>query len=381
MSDNTSADTRDVSAVPVATAWKVVFGLLLLRLCLGWHFFSEGTKKLTYDQGQGTWEVHVPTEVLFRQATGPFADLFKNQLPGFHDWENLLAVPQQSQPLSSAEIAERRSWLNDYKKRRANAAKEAKPMPVEFPEYAPYAAWANQIIEDLRPRLKAFTEVDGISADQAAEAAELFQRRHQQLADFLGEQEEAIEEYQHELWRLQSLQAQQGAKEIPYRKQRVAAKQSETSSTGSTLVSEVRGIQHGLQNDLRGLLTPDQRNNDALADAVEAVLVDQKERRLQWLNVGVTALIISVGACLLLGLFTRLAAVGGVLFLLSVMVTQLPWVEGAKADFFYYQLVECAALISLLAFDARRLPGIDYILCGLWCLCCGTKKANCAKKT
>ena len=85
-------------------AWKIAAALLLLRLCIGWHFFSEGTKKLSYDQGQNEWSLNFSAEPFFRMATGPFAGLIKSQLPGFYDWENLLAVPHQSVPLTTEQV-------------------------------------------------------------------------------------------------------------------------------------------------------------------------------------------------------------------------------------------------------------------------------------
>jgi uncharacterized membrane protein YphA (DoxX/SURF4 family) len=68
----------------------------------------------------------------------------------------------------------------------------------------------------------------------------------------------------------------------------------------------------------------------------------------------------------MLGLFTRVAAVVGALFLLSVMASQPPWVAGANAMFFYYQLVEFAALIYLAAIGAGQWAGLDFIIQGLW---------------
>ena len=355
------------------TAWLAVAGLLLLRLCIGWHFFSEGTKKLTYDEARSEWNLNFSAEPFLRQATGPLAGLLKNRLPGFHDWENLLATAKQSKPLTSTEISERQAWHKQYQQRRVTAEQEKKPEPIEFPDYAPYTAWANRIVADLRPHLKAFTEVNGISDAQSAQAAERFQARHQQLADFLSEEEESIAAYQHELWRLSNMQSLGGADDIPFRQQRVAAKQSETSAIGNKLVNEVRGIEAGLKNDLRAISTEEQPENTSLAEAVESALISAKERRFRWMNIGITVLVIGVGVCFLLGLFTRLAAVGGALFLLSVMMTQLPWVPGANTTFFYYQLVECAAFLAILAYGAWRLPGLDYIFRGLWCGCCGKK--------
>ena len=309
VSDKTSAKD-DQCETGTCCAWKFALALLLLRLCIGWHFFSEGTKKLTYDQGRQEWQLNVPTEMVFRSATGPFADLMKDQLPGFYDWENLLAVPAQSQPLDSEALAQRDAWQRDYASRRSRAKKENQPEPIEFPESAPYKAWGEKIVEGMRERLEKFNNLDGISEAQGAEAADVFVARHQQLADFLATEAEAIEEYQHELWRQQQLETQPGTDDIPFRQKRLAAKRSETGGLGARLVSEVRGIERGFHNDLRSVLTAEQRADDALADQVEVTLTDPKSRRLHWLNISVTCLIIGVGICLLLGLFTRLGCAG-----------------------------------------------------------------------
>ncbi len=366
-------------------AWKFAAALLLLRLCLGAHFFSEGTKKLAYDEVQQEWslspEFTATTEVVFRNATGPLAGFFKGMLPGFYDWENLLAVPTQAMPLSAEEVYKRQDWQTDYAARRAEstvrqkgATDEKKPVPFEFPEYAPYKTWGEKIVAGLSSKLKTFTDLSGISDAQDAEAADLFLARQQQLADLLSDESQAIEDYQHELWRQQNMEATNGADEIPFRKKRLATKQSETQGLGARLVSIVRGIETDFNNDLRGVLTAEQRDNTSLTGQVEKSITSPKARRLHWMNLGVTCLVIGVGVCLLLGLFTRLAAVGAIVFLLSVMVTQLPWVPGAKSTLFFYQLVECAALLALAASSPWRLPGIDYFVRGLRNKCCPPKK-------
>ena len=376
MSDKTSASDGQC-ATAGCYAWKFAAALLLLRLCLGTHFFSEGTKKLAYDEGRQEWSLNpdflATTEIVFRNATGPLAGLYKSQLPGFYDWENLLAVPRRAEPISSEEAFKRQDWQADYTARRKKADDEKQPIPIEFPEYAPYKAWADQIVAGLSGKLKSFTDISSINDEQDTQAAESFVARHQQLADFLVEESQSIQDYQHELWRLKTMEETGGADEIPFRRERVSAKRSETVSLGNRLVSEVRGIERGFNNDLRSVLTDEQRMNASLVNKVEKSLTSPKERRLRWLNVGVTCLVIGVGVCLLFGLFTRLAAVSGIVFLLSVMATQLPWVPGARADLFYYQLVECAAFLAIAASSPWRLPGMDYLLRGLWSKCCGTK--------
>ena len=72
--------SSDSCAKGSCCVWKFAAALLLLRLCLGVHFFSEGTKKLTYSEAQQEWslspEFTATTEVVFRNATGPLAGFY-----------------------------------------------------------------------------------------------------------------------------------------------------------------------------------------------------------------------------------------------------------------------------------------------------------------
>lgn len=113
-------------------------------------------------------------------------------------------------------------------------------------------------------------------------------------------------------------------------------------------------------------------------DAYDSLLADKQGRNLHRMNVGITALIIGVGVCLMLGLFTRLAAVGGILFLCSVIAAQPPWIAAAAGpgpDPFLNQLVEIAGLLVLFTAGAGRWAGLDYFLRALTGRCCGRKES------
>ena len=69
---------------------------------------------------------------------------------------------------------------------------------------------------------------------------------------------------------------------------------------------------------------------------------------------------VTVGACLILGLFTRPAAILGALFLASVCASQWPLSPGAAP--IYNQAVEMLALLALAAIGAGRYLGLDYFL-------------------
>jgi len=350
----------------------VLLAVLFLRLCIGWHFFSEGTKKLSYNVDEGKWHVTFSAEGFLKQATGPLAGLYKSQLPKVHDWHKFLVVAKELKPLTKEQHYQREDWIQAY-----NRIKPGRPHKVElFPDFLPYHGWGKRIEADRRAMLKKFTDIQALTEEQRAAAAKVFQSRLQQVSDYLAGEWDAIEQYQHELWRLQQMRNGAEAEEVPFEKARVQEKSLETTRQPLGWVVTVRGFDKAFADDLRNLITDQQREaNPGLMNQVDRVLTDPQQRRLGWLNLGVTCLIIGVGVCLLLGLFTRVAAVGGALFLLSVMLTQLPWVEGAKTMFFYYQLVEFAALMTLAAGVAKCVPSLDYVIGGLCHKCCGTKKS------
>ncbi|MEM9658420.1 MAG: hypothetical protein AAF961_08675, partial [Planctomycetota bacterium] len=222
---STGATEDAADRVRVRVPLAILTSLVFLRLCAGWHFYREGTKKLVYDEGRGELSVGFSAETFFSQAVGPLAGVFRDQVPGFHDWEELLVVARQSAPLTSEQIAERRQWLAGYEAERKAAiaenaelkkeGKSTKSVPVKFPPAAPYAAWADQIADDWMTQLESYTKIKGMSEDQLAQAADAYQMRKQQLADFLDLEEVEMTEWQHELWRLEQWKSRPGGEEIP----------------------------------------------------------------------------------------------------------------------------------------------------------------------
>ncbi|MEO2047475.1 MAG: TQO small subunit DoxD [Pirellulales bacterium] len=353
------------------TGWKIIAALVLLRLCVGWHFFSEGTKKLTYDRGQNQWRLSFSAAGFFNQAVGPFAGLYKSQVPGGHDWQKLLAVPKQAVPLSTAEQYQRSDEIAKYQQSRKLATKEKKPIPIESPAYAPYHDWASHIVDDWRAKLKTFTDLPGLTKEQQAQAAEQFTVRHQELADYLADELEAIEEYQHDLWRLARAQAHRGANEIPYQEQRIVQIQAETARSPRPWIATVSDFEAQFRENLLRIVSVSASNKEAnheketvaasnpsMLVAARSVLTDAKEKRMDWMSLAVACTVTGVGVCLLLGFFTRLASVVGALFLFSVITTQPPWVATAAPTI--NQAVEMMALLVLAATAAGRWAGIDF---------------------
>ncbi len=72
----------------------------------------------------------------------------------------------------------------------------------------------------------------------------------------------------------------------------------------------------------------------------------------------------SVGILLILGLLVRVAAVAAGLFLVSVVLSQMPGYPGSQPT--YFQAVECLALFVLAATDAGRFAGLDFLPWAWW---------------
>ena len=353
-------------------AWKLAAALVLLRVCVGWHFFSEGVKKVSYDRSTGQWQLDFSAEGFLRQAKGPLAGFFLNRVPGGHQWQVKLAVPVELTPESSQELV---GWVTGYVKLRQGELASGKHSEVEIPEFVPYAAWFAQIEEDRRDLLQRFTNVPGLIDEQRTQAAAVFERRQSQVADYLAGESLDMQAYRHELWRLENMQDTPGADAVPFQQQRVAQKLADTTRTPLKWVAAVRQFDDDFADELSGLVTDEQRASP-VGPEVESAVADSKSKQLHWMNLAVTGLTISVGLCLLLGLFTRLASAAGALFLLSVMATQPPWVVGAETTVFYYQLVEFAALVLLGAAAAGRVAGLDFFFHHLFHRCCGAKGAS-----
>jgi uncharacterized membrane protein YphA (DoxX/SURF4 family) len=343
-----------------------VFSLVLLRLVIGWHFFGEGSKKLEYDRHDGTLRLapSFSAEGFLTQAKGPLAKLFHSQAPDDHGFRELLAVPRQNVVPTADQAAEQARWRADYDRRRAEAAKAGGEVPIEFPPSAPYHAWAARIADDWRAIRDDVKAVSGLTDAQKKQADEAFTTGLQQVADYLAGEAEAITEYQHELWRLQTWRSRPEAGDVPFYDERIANKAAQTGGKPPAWLNQVGELEAGFLDDLRGILTTEQRGMELTTAAFEDALSDSRHDRLRIVDVSVTVLTVGVGICLLLGFCTRLAAIVGALFLLTVVASQPAWLPDAAPTI--SQWIELPALLVLAGTGAGRWAGLDYFIYALF---------------
>lgn len=316
--------------------------LVALRIAIGWHFFKEGLAH----RADPNWT----SEGFLKQAKGPLAANFQAVLPKFHDWDRLMLAPlPDASPAAKEE--------SDVEATDKSAKSEKKPTTV-------YDDWLNQVKSDWKAELSNSSDLHKLSDEQQNQAAEIQKESLKQLEDFLKDNGTDIRLYRQLAHRAQMMQAVPGGGEIPFIKNRAAAVEknptNEVGLAGTAAVisspppaweagaKEIEQLYHMRLDDL---LTPDQRKAGELpADTTKLHKIDQL---VIWGLIG-------VGACLVVGLFTRLAALAGAMFLLSIICTQPPWAAGTVDT--YNQVVEMLALLALATTTVGRWGGLDYFI-------------------
>jgi uncharacterized membrane protein YphA (DoxX/SURF4 family) len=339
-------------------------GLVLLRVAAGWHFYREGTKKLAYDTHAHQVRIAdtFSAEPFLRGAVGPWADFYRRDLPSLHRWEYHLTVAEKNATPTKEQAAAQAKWNSDNNKRRKAIMEKGEAPSIDFLPTGRATRWGEEISSDWGAAVERFCALPGVTDDQAKAAKAALAWRRQQLADILADEDSSIADWQHELWRLQGMKSEPEGKGLPFEESRIADKQIEVKGATAPWVAEVRKLEGALEDDLRGLLTPEQASNSSFVDRVHGTIADPAVDTLHTRNVIITCVVIGVGVCLMLGLATRLAALAGIVFLLMVMGAQPPWVDGARTEFFYYQLVEVFALGVLMIAGAGRWAGLDFLL-------------------
>jgi uncharacterized membrane protein YphA (DoxX/SURF4 family) len=335
-----------------------VLALVLMRLAIGWHFFSEGSSKLYYDRSSGELRLAFSAEPFLAEAKGPLAQWFQSIASSEHEWRTLLASPHQDKPLTKDEEAADLKWRAEYEERKAAAVRDEKPAPLEFSPLSPYYDWATQIVDDWRSILGRFNAISMLSDEQRLSAAKALAARGHQLSDYLTQEAEAIADYRHDVWRLQTMRTAPEAAGVPFVKRRAATLQASTTQAPFIWIGQVAALDREYLNDLRQIVPPEQRNDSNIGSAVENALALPSDAAPGFLNWAVPVMLIGVGIFLMIGLITRLAASVGGLFVMAVIAAHPPWIGGSAPT--YNQVIELSGMLVLAATGAGRWAGLDY---------------------
>jgi len=289
------------------TGWAC-FALVALRIGVGWHFLSEGVDKLRNGKPF--------TAPFFGAAKGPFAHLFLDRI-----WDR-----------------DGRVRLNrDQTKQAWTGYRDKATSTYGFDEGQ--VKRANQVVTSY------LDEADEILADPKEEVHTYLKGLDRHAANARDAKREEVS----------SLAGQTKMIEDDLKKNR------------GMWLGRLDKLWEGVEKDIHGIATPQQRLRGRVAmgrpglPPMDATLLD---RIIPYSH-------IAIGACLILGLFTRTAAWAAVAFLLSVVASQPPWLAGTVPT--YYQVVEMLAVIVLATAGAGQHAGLDFILRAMRYGCCPPK--------
>jgi uncharacterized membrane protein YphA (DoxX/SURF4 family) len=278
--------------------------IVALRLAIGWHFYKEGTKKFK--------DPEFSSAFLFQAAVGPWSNHYRQQIP------------------------------DRWGERRLNPAAVVgdADQPGDWDRYVEQAG-----------------RHYGFDEDQRRQAQGILASAEKSYLNYLNAHAEEIAEYTLQLDHLLEQSRRPMNQQIDFARQRLADKETELRSKVTPWLKDISAQYRDLERRISELASLEQRGRGVLriGDPARSRL----DEAVKWVITG-------AGVLLMLGLFTRLAAVVAAAFLLSVMGTQPPWVPDANLQYFYYQFVEFWALMVLVAFAAGRYAGLDFILAGLW---------------
>jgi len=302
--------------------------LVLLRVAIGWHFLYEGVWKISHAD-------KFSAEPFLSQAKGPAAPLFYAMLPDM-----------------------------DGRQRLALGVNEAGEKTVKPDVYL--AAWKN-LKQEVVGRYKPGPE-------QTKTIETIYERYEDSLLDYLAANREDIVAYHESLDRFEADRAA-GNDGAPFQRKRSWDRRMELRGEVNGWFAELDGMGEEYRLALWDVLDKDQKARGMLPKLVTSpeslpVPVPFVQTRSDALDMSVTYGLTAIGLCLVLGLCTRLAAIGGGVFLIFVLLTQPPWpaiyppapeVVG-HALIVDKNFVEMVAIFALVALPVGRWGGLDYFL-------------------
>jgi len=212
----------------------------------------------------------------------------------------------------------------------------------------------------------------GFDEKQLKQADQAVKRYEGRLKQFVSTNAEAIDEYYRWLDR-RAHNAQQPERQLASLQKHDARIAAETRKLYAQLVPPIDALWKDLENDLNAIATDEQWQRHGRLPigkpGRQGLTLDTEllDAFMPWFNT-------VIGACLILGLFTRPAALLGAAFLASVCLSQWPTAPGAAP--IYYQAVEMVALVVLAATGAGRILGMDFLFGGLKAMCCTPKRSG-----
>jgi uncharacterized membrane protein YphA (DoxX/SURF4 family) len=354
-------------------------GLVLLRIVIGWHFLFEGIEKLEswYNgprEGHQVWSA----AGYLSEAQGPLAPWFRKQA-GETDADVLakLTLPKDAGKLPPALDKEWTTQLDlfvaHYGLGKDNAVQPeyvgmlAFSSASAFPAGVPWPAVVRSIPKNKTVNAQlALTQEDVKLA--RTRALQWFAKGNREVASRLPSVAEKIKEttpqridnYKKTLDKIREIEtAGMPAFDKDVYKDNYRALKKEAGVSRNTLLADVNKPIDNAMSVARFRLSKSQRDLGPVPASTEPTNLDRINFVTRW---GLTI----VGACLIIGLFTRLSCVAGAAFLLMFYLAMpaLPWLpESPRAEGHYLfinkNIIEMVALLTLATTASGKWLGLD----------------------
>lgn len=276
--------------------------LVILRVTIGWHFYTEGVEK----RQSGTWTA----TPFFANASGPFEGEFQKLV---WDWDGTYRLNKPWFMKTFAVFREQAKQHFGFDDKQADQAQ------------ANYA--------------KAIEQYDWVVSENAAELEEyVLGRERISRMNTSGGEKELRDGVSSLGGQRDSIRREWQAKAAPAFKQ-IDAIWTNYEEDQNRIATDVQRQAHGFLNFVKP------RTNRIDTSVIDRII---------------PLFDLIVGLCLLFGLFTPVAALAAAGFLGSVFLSQLPPSSGPGST--YYQLIESMACLVLAGTGAGRFAGIDYFL-------------------
>ncbi|HEX4129319.1 MAG TPA: hypothetical protein VHZ24_04700 [Pirellulales bacterium] len=299
--------------------------LVLLRISIGWHFLYAGLDKLTSS--------HFTSAGFLGQAKGPLAEKFHDLVP---DWDG-----RERFGAFEVKIGDERIPADEHRRDAINITYD-------------------RLAQKLHDYEEAFEHHYRLTPQQAEAVEKAYDQRKAELKNLLTEKATDIENYFHDLGRLEAARERKNAA-VPFEQKRAWDAQTGLRASLTSWERELDRIQTELAADLHALLDPVQQKQGDLPRPLA-----------DWFTTDhiITYTNIAIGLCLMLGLFTRLAALGGAVFLASIVLASPDWPglypppppSAGRTLVVGKEFIEMIALFALATLPVGRWAGLDFFI-------------------